>query len=50
MKFWLFILTIIIVIQGKRISELTDEIESIKSWYPFCEMLKLKIPEKDDFK
>lgn len=26
-----------------------DEIERIKSWYPFCEILKIKIPEKDDF-
>lgn len=26
-----------------------DEIEAIKSWYPFCEILKIKIPEKDDF-
>lgn len=25
------------------------EIEAIKSWYPFCEILKIKIPEKDDF-
>lgn len=25
------------------------EIEVIKSWYPFCEILKIKIPEKDDF-
>lgn len=26
-----------------------QEIESIKSWYPFCQILKIKIPEKDDF-
>lgn len=25
------------------------EIEAIKSWYPFCEILKIKIPEKEDF-
>ena len=25
------------------------EIEAIKSWYPFCQILKIKIPEKDDF-
>lgn len=25
------------------------DIEAIKSWYPFCEILKIKIPEKDDF-
>lgn len=22
------------------------EIEAIKSWYPFCEILKIKIPDK----
>lgn len=49
MKFWLFILTIIIIIQGKTIINLTEEIEAIKSWYPFCEILKIKTPEKDDF-
>ena len=48
MKFWLFILTITIVIQGKMISDLTDEIEAIKSWYPVCKILKIKMPEKDD--
>ena len=25
------------------------EIEAIKSWYPFCQLLKIKIPEKEDF-
>ena len=23
-----------------------EEIEAIKSWYPFCEILKMKIPNK----
>ena len=23
------------------------EIEAIKSWYPFCELMKIKIPEDD---
>lgn len=49
MKFWLFVLTIIIIAQGKMITDLMEEIEAIKSWYPFCEILKIKIPEKDDF-
>ena len=49
MKFWLLILTIIIIAQGKIITDLMEEIEAIKSWYPFCEILKFKIPEKDDF-
>lgn len=25
------------------------DIEAIKSWYPLCEILKIKIPEKEDF-
>lgn len=49
MKFWLLILTIIVIAQGKIITDLMEEIEAIKSWYPFCEILKIKIPEKDDF-
>lgn len=27
----------------------TQDIDGIKSWYPFCEILKIKIPEADDF-
>lgn len=27
----------------------TQEIDAIKSWYPFCEIMKLHIPDKDDF-
>lgn len=49
MKIWLLILTIIIIVQGKLITDLMEEIEAIKSWYLFCEILKIKIPEKDDF-
>lgn len=49
MKIWLLILTIIIIVQGKLITDLMEKIEAIKSWYPFCEILKIKIPEKDDF-
>lgn len=49
MKFWLLILTIIAIAQGKIIADLMDEIDAIKSWYPFCEILKIKIPEKDGF-
>ena len=25
------------------------DVKAIESWYPFCEILKIKIPEKDDF-
>lgn len=47
--FWLTILTIGFIAQGWYIHQLEEEIEAIKSWYPFCEIMKIKIPEKDDF-
>lgn len=49
MTFWLIVLTIGFIVQGAYIRSLEKEIEAIKSWYPFCEILKIKIPEKDDF-
>lgn len=39
---WNLILSILVLTAN-------DEIKRIKSWYPFCEILKIKIPEKDDF-
>ena len=41
-------LLILIIIQGFRITMLEEEIKAIKSWYPFCEIMKLKIPESED--
>lgn len=49
MTFWCIVLTIGFIAQGAYIHSLEKEIEAIKSWYPFCEILKIKIPEKDDF-
>lgn len=49
MTIWCVILTIGFLTQGVYIRILEKEIEAIKSWYPFCEILKIKIPEKDDF-
>lgn len=49
MTIWCVILTIGFLTQGVYIRILEKEIEAIKSWYPFCELLKIKIPEKDDF-
>lgn len=46
---WLIVFTILVAVQGAYIRRLEKEIEAIKSWYPFCEILKIKIPEKDDF-
>lgn len=46
---WLIVLTLGFAVQGAYIRRLEKEIEAIKSWYPFCEILKIKIPEKNDF-
>lgn len=43
------LLAIWVILFSWRIKLLEDEIERIKSWHPFCELLKIKIPEKDDF-
>ena len=46
--FWLTILTIGFIAQGWYILQLEEEIEAIKSWYPLCEFIKIKIPEEDE--
>ena len=46
---WLLVLTIGFGVQGWWIRHLDQNVEAIKSWYPFCQILKIKIPEKDDF-
>ncbi len=44
---WNSILTVIVVFlfifMILMFDKLIDEIEAIKSWYPFCELLKIKI-------
>lgn len=42
------ILIVLIIVQGFRITSLEEEIEAIKSWYPFCEIMKIRIPESED--
>ena len=42
----LVILTIGFTVQGWYIRQLDKEIEAIKSWYPFCEIMKMRI-QKD---
>lgn len=46
MKIWLCILSFVVVIQWIKIYSLQDEIERIKSWYPFVELCKMKMTEK----
>lgn len=48
MILWNILLTILVLAQGVIIRELLDEIEAIKSWYPFCEIMKMRIPDDKD--
>ena len=45
MTFWCIVLTIGFIVQGAYIRSLEKEIEAIKSWYPFCEIMGIQIPE-----
>lgn len=47
--FWNLVLSFLVLTSIICCKKNDDEIEAIKSWYPFCEILKIKIPEKDDF-
>ena len=49
LMFWNLVLTFLTWTALLASKKNDDEIEAIKSWYPFCEILKIKIPEKDDF-
>ena len=43
--FWCIVLTIGFIAQGWYIHQLGEDIEAIKSWYPFCEIMKMRIPK-----
>ena len=47
---WLITLTILVLLQGYYMRKLEEEIEAIKSWYPLCELMKLRIPREEDMK
>lgn len=42
---WLIVLTLGFIVQGVYIRSIEKEIEAIKSWYPFCEIMKMRIPK-----
>ena len=55
MVVWCALLTLLVAIQAmaivglaKTVMELDDEIEAIKSWYPFVEICKMRIPKEDE--
>ena len=45
MIIWNICLTILCLMLMFCIGRLAREIEAIKSWYPFCEMLKIKVDD-----
>ena len=53
MIIWNSILTVIliswIIITILILGKIIEQIEAIKSWYPFCELLKIKV-DKGEFK
>lgn len=40
-------LSIVVILQGVRLKWLENEVEAIKSWKPFVDICKIRIPEED---
>ena len=47
--FWNLILSFLVLTALLASKKNDDEIEAIKSWYPFCDIFKTRIPKKHDF-
>ena len=47
MKFWVIFLTIVVAVQWYMIVWLCEEVEAIKSWKPFVDICKIKIPKEN---
>ena len=43
MVFWVMSLTIIVVIEGFIIRDCIERLDTFESWYPFCELMKMRI-------
>lgn len=43
-------LIVVLIILMIRVHWLEKEVEAIKSWYPFCEIMKIRIPKDGDTK
>ena len=48
MTFWLIILTIIVIIEGFIIRDCIERLDAFESWYPFCELMKMRISKDKD--
>lgn len=46
--FWNLVLTFLALTAILASKKNDDEIEAIKSWHPFCEIMKMKIPKGED--
>ena len=45
LMFWNLILSFLVLTALLASKKNDDEIEAIKSWYPFCEIMKMRIPK-----
>ena len=45
--FWNLILSFLVLTALLASKKNDDEIEAIKSWYPFCEIMKMRIPKNE---
>lgn len=45
LMFWNLILSFLVLTALLASKKNDDEIEAIKSWYPFCEIMKMQIPK-----
>ena len=43
---WVILFVIALIVQGLHIRQLEEEIEAIKSCYPFCEIVNMHIPKE----
>jgi len=45
MTIWCLILTAIVVVQGYMIIRLCEEVEALKTWKPFADLMGIEVPE-----
>lgn len=48
LMFWNLILSFLVLTALLASKKNDDEIEAIKSWYPLCEFMKMRIPKGGD--
>lgn len=46
LMFWNLVLSFLVLTALLASKKNDDEIEAIKSWYPFCEIMKMRIPKE----